>query len=76
MVGIKKFIPKKVTKKVTKPVVKYKYSRDGIKFIEKCPLCGSDETVIATYADGKRYVECEECYTVLGRVVGKQVRMS
>lgn len=54
-----------------------KETRDGIKFPSICPACGSNETVVATYSDDERFVECEECYTVIGDIpTGKHYAIS
>jgi len=50
-----------------------KVSKEGIKFPRKCPLCGKKQTVLATYADGAKFIECNGCYSVIGEVHGKQV---
>ena len=42
-----------------------KVSKEGIKIPLRCPECKSTKTVLATYANGSRVVECEGCYQVI-----------
>jgi ribosomal protein S27E len=53
-----------------------KYTKDNIAFPAKCPFCKSNETVVATYVSGERFVECEGCYTVIGDVVDGKIEYS
>ena len=52
-----------------------KYTRDNLAFPARCPICRSSNTVVATYADGERFVECEGCYTVIGDVIEGKIVM-
>lgn len=42
-----------------------KYAKDGTKIPERCPLCRSRKTMLSTYRNGERFIECEGCYTVI-----------
>jgi len=50
---------------------------DGIVFPARCPECHSRLTMVTTYADGERFVECEGCWTVIGDIpTGKHYAVS
>lgn len=48
-----------------------KYAQDGTPIPERCPHCHSRKTILSTYKDGGRFIECEGCYTVLKEVKQK-----
>jgi ribosomal protein S27E len=53
-----------------------KFSKEGLIIPNKCPLCGSKRTVVATYADNSKFVECEGCWTVLHEPSRKEIILS
>ena len=42
-----------------------KLSKEGLPIPCRCPICNSRKTVLTTYADGSKAVECEGCNNVL-----------
>lgn len=36
--------------------------------IKECPECKSENISIAVYPDGKRFLECEGCYSVIADI--------
>jgi ribosomal protein S27E len=67
-------ISEKEWKKAIK--VNPKFSKEGLVIPNKCPLCESKKTVVATYADNSKFVECEGCYTVLHEPSRKEIILS
>ncbi len=45
-----------------------KVSKEGIKIPVRCPECKSKKTVLSTYSNGEKFIECEGCNQVISVV--------
>lgn len=43
--------------------------------LKKCPECKSIRIEIAKYPDGKKFLECNNCYSVIGEIKKEKLKV-